>query len=214
MNKHALTTLAAMMMCGSAHAATITFEPFSGQTYFNQAVRSEAGFNFTYSPSGGGYGFVGPNNFCDPLCADSGSNAFRSFGDGRVTITSSNNSVFSLESFGAATAITTRDTPLALRVSGVGSNGAVNSTFNVAGGAADAFTTFSPSVFANLTSLTFTYSATSSDHEFSLDNIVLSPGVAAAVPEPASWAMMIGGFGMIGGAMRRQRKVKTTVSFA
>ncbi|TFU00442.1 PEP-CTERM sorting domain-containing protein [Polymorphobacter arshaanensis] len=26
-----------------------------------------------------------------------------------------------------------------------------------------------------------------------------------AVPEPASWAMMIGGFGMIGGALRRRR---------
>ena len=37
--------------------------------------------------------------------------------------------------------------------------------------------------------------------------------VAGAVPEPATWAMMIGGIGMVGGAMRR-RKVSTTVSFA
>jgi hypothetical protein len=36
---------------------------------------------------------------------------------------------------------------------------------------------------------------------------------AGAVPEPATWAMMIGGIGMVGGAMRR-RKVSTTVSFA
>lgn len=35
-----------------------------------------------------------------------------------------------------------------------------------------------------------------------------------AVPEPAAWAMMIAGFGMVGGAMRRQKKVKTSVSFA
>jgi hypothetical protein len=28
---------------------------------------------------------------------------------------------------------------------------------------------------------------------------------AAAVPEPASWALMIGGFGLIGAAMRRRR---------
>ena len=33
----------------------------------------------------------------------------------------------------------------------------------------------------------------------------------AAVPEPATWAMMLGGFGLIGGAMRRRR---TTVRFA
>jgi hypothetical protein len=33
----------------------------------------------------------------------------------------------------------------------------------------------------------------------------------SSVPEPATWAMMIGGFGMIGGVMRRRR---TTVTYA
>ncbi|WP_339693048.1 PEPxxWA-CTERM sorting domain-containing protein [uncultured Parasphingorhabdus sp.] len=35
-----------------------------------------------------------------------------------------------------------------------------------------------------------------------------------AVPEPATWAFMIFGFGAIGGAMRRQRKVNLKVSYA
>ncbi|WP_337658629.1 PEPxxWA-CTERM sorting domain-containing protein [Sphingorhabdus sp. Alg231-15] len=35
-----------------------------------------------------------------------------------------------------------------------------------------------------------------------------------AVPEPATWAMMIGGFGLVGGAMRRRRKLAPKVSFA
>lgn len=35
----------------------------------------------------------------------------------------------------------------------------------------------------------------------------------AAVPEPATWAMMIAGFGMVGASMRR-RKPKVTVSYA
>ena len=35
--------------------------------------------------------------------------------------------------------------------------------------------------------------------------------VAAAVPEPASWAMMLAGFGIVGGAMRRRQR--TSVSF-
>lgn len=36
---------------------------------------------------------------------------------------------------------------------------------------------------------------------------------ASAVPEPAAWALMIGGFGMVGGAMRR-RKTSAKVTFA
>ena len=36
---------------------------------------------------------------------------------------------------------------------------------------------------------------------------------AVAVPEPPTWAMMVMGFALVGGAMRR-RKVSTTVSFS
>ncbi len=36
---------------------------------------------------------------------------------------------------------------------------------------------------------------------------------AAAVPEPATWAMMISGFGLVGGAMRR-RATKVAVTYA
>jgi hypothetical protein len=42
-----------------------------------------------------------------------------------------------------------------------------------------------------------------------LDNISLTP--LGAIPEPASWALMIGGFALAGAAMRRS---KTSVSFA
>ena len=34
------------------------------------------------------------------------------------------------------------------------------------------------------------------------------PG-AGSVPEPASWALMIGGFGLVGAAARRQRQTVT-----
>jgi hypothetical protein len=40
-----------------------------------------------------------------------------------------------------------------------------------------------------------------------LDNVSAS----GAVPEPASWALMLGGFGLVGGAMRSRRR---NVSFA
>lgn len=40
----------------------------------------------------------------------------------------------------------------------------------------------------------------STQNAFEFDNL------AVAVPEPATWAMMIGGFGMLGAAVRRSRK--------
>ncbi len=46
-----------------------------------------------------------------------------------------------------------------------------------------------------------------------IDNVAFGSS-AGAVPEPATWAFMIFGFGAIGGAMRRQRKATTKVSYA
>ena len=46
------------------------------------------------------------------------------------------------------------------------------------------------------------------------DNIVVNDPVVAAVPEPASWAMMMAGIGVLGGAARRRRRVSTRVQFA
>ncbi len=56
--------------------------------------------------------------------------------------------------------------------------------------------------FLNVSSVTF-YGSGSQQ----LDNITVNGGV----PEPASWAMMLGGFGLVGGIMRSRRK---SVSFA
>lgn len=48
---------------------------------------------------------------------------------------------------------------------------------------------------------------------FSNGTLIVSQ-VAGAVPEPATWAMLITGFGGIGVAMRRRAKVRTTVAYA
>ena len=50
------------------------------------------------------------------------------------------------------------------------------------------------------------------DH-VNIDDVSVQNAVGGAVPEPATWAMMIGGFGAIGGTMRYRRR-KTTVAFA
>ena len=45
---------------------------------------------------------------------------------------------------------------------------------------------------------------------FTIDDLTLGiEGVAPGIPEPASWAMMLGGFGAVGGAMRYRRKAVT-----
>ncbi|MDO7841779.1 PEPxxWA-CTERM sorting domain-containing protein [Sphingomonas sp. CA1-15] len=46
---------------------------------------------------------------------------------------------------------------------------------------------------------------TSQDTAFSVSGI-------AAAPEPASWAMMIGGFGLVGGAMRQRKRTATALA--
>lgn len=49
---------------------------------------------------------------------------------------------------------------------------------------------------------------------FQLDNVVLNDAVAA-VPEPATWALMLLGFGFVGGAMRSgKRGTKVAVTYA
>ena len=62
------------------------------------------------------------------------------------------------------------------------------------------------SSFTNLTAVTF--DALGYSNRAAYDNIHVSTG---AVPEPASWAMMVGGFGVVGSAMRRR---KTAIRFA
>ena len=46
----------------------------------------------------------------------------------------------------------------------------------------------------------------------SFGNGTFTAALAGAVPEPATWAMMIAGFGMVGGSLRRRAKV--SVSYA
>ena len=51
----------------------------------------------------------------------------------------------------------------------------------------------------------------SSNEYLAFDNIVYNS--AAAVPEPATWLMMILGFGLVGGAMRYRQRHPAKVTF-
>lgn len=56
---------------------------------------------------------------------------------------------------------------------------------------------------------------TTSSSIFSFENFAVFNASAPAVPEPTTWAMMLIGFGAVGGAMRSaKRKQKLTVSYS
>lgn len=58
------------------------------------------------------------------------------------------------------------------------------------------------------TSISFLNSSGSDGFGFDDLSVGSVTQVMPAVPEPATWAMMIGGFGMVGGSMRRRRAVR------
>ncbi|SNS46228.1 PEP-CTERM protein-sorting domain-containing protein [Sphingomonas laterariae] len=59
----------------------------------------------------------------------------------------------------------------------------------------------------------FTVSAAPGANGFAFGDFFYE-GVSGAVPEPATWAMMISGFGLVGGAMRRSRSTRVSYSHA
>jgi hypothetical protein len=93
-------------------------------------------------------------------------------------------------------------------------NGATNAlietgSISIASGAP--FTTFNDSwTFASAGTFYFKLGTTSGDNQGPLVDSILVNNTSA-VPEPATWAMMIGGFGLVGASMRRR---KVSVRFA
>lgn len=65
-----------------------------------------------------------------------------------------------------------------------------------------------------LTGLTARATTGTASYWATVNNLTLGGATANAVPEPATWAMMMLGFGAMGAAMRRRPKVATRIRYA
>lgn len=108
-----------------------------------------------------------------------------------------------------------------------GTGGGFNGNLITVGGNDDPFSTLLPTYENDRERYDLTPYITNGDTSITIrtanasadDNIFLLAGifsgsasvVSGAVPEPGTWAMMLAGFGIVGGAMRRRRR--TSVSF-
>ena len=78
----------------------------------------------------------------------------------------------------------------------------------VKGGSSSSVTAVSPNVTASVWLVGADFLGTRNDG-FKLSSFAVTTPTVAAVPEPASWATMLAGFGVIGGAVRRRKALAT-----
>lgn len=205
---------AAALLTTTAQAATIDFEAEDGGYHVFPYSFVEDGVRVSFTPiSVFGFSLIDDPadhlGMCGPGCASNGTTALYSFNESSVTFDLAGGGLFSLLSLDAAQTFLGYDRPLTLTLTGSRADGDISTTITVGARAAESFSSFSFANFTSLSSLTITGSQ--EFPEFAIDNVVLS---AAAVPEPATWGLMILGFGAVGGAMRRRRSVTAKVHFA
>jgi opacity protein-like surface antigen len=206
-NKIALISAASMSIASAASAAvslpsapvtpassgaTITF---SGLTAVNgtpfAGLYSESGFDVS-APAGGMFvaqlfGNVLPSLYVSSTDPNASNNGF-------LRIVRSGGGMFSLNSFDL-----------------IGNNGLANyivtgflgtgSVFSLTGNQGSPFSTITGNA-SQVDRLEFNLTANGTS--LNLDNINLDPNTSAAVPEPATWGMMMLGFGLVGSTMRRR----------
>jgi hypothetical protein len=215
----------AAALAAPASAATFILEtasntPLTGATYttFNNLVigsttqATGTGITVSFASTGGTSGFVQgtqPFLYSAPTVANGNGASFGGQANGTDATT--------FVSSGIGTATLTLTTPVNYFGLLWGSIDAYNSiTFNTADGLSQTFTGsqigfLGQSHYVNFfsSSLITSVVARSTDSSFEFDNVA-----TAAVPEPATWAMMIAGFGMVGFAMRRRQRAVARVSYS
>ena len=212
-------------VAASASAGTVTAD-FEGLTSSFLPAPSVVSQGYTFAASGGSdLGVIAGGAVCVPLCADDGT-ATLIFGlpqgsginpasIGPLVITGPQ--PFSLAGFDYAELQPTGSGANAERLRVVGDlvgGGTMSQTVILdgindgPGGVADFQTTSLTSAFTSAIFTQVSISGVRGDIApggFALDNVVLT-GERGGVPEPASWALMILGFGGAGSLLRRRRR--------
>jgi hypothetical protein len=199
LRKLLLTGVVLAAFSGSAHAATILDGSFEDLHFANG--------HYVYNPTGSAWTFTGGAG----ETGNSSAWGFAPASDGNVVAFLQNVSSISQTLTGLTAGRTyTVSFDLAHRP-GYGQN-AVSLSFDGASiftqtPTSDAWTAYTASFTATGTSglLSFSTNLNWGDNDSGLDHVRIT-NAQAAVPEPASWAMMLGGFGLVGGAMRSRRK--------
>lgn len=202
-----LAIVAAAFAPAAASATTVDFEELTpwdgGSNGIYATPLTSGGLVFSNPGAGGGDEFlvVGPSS---PIASANGTNTLipNYFGS-TTTVTAANGNPFTLNTIDISDTLNEGD-PVAI-------------TFHFSDGSTQLVTTdLSPGMqtftfnVANITSFDFT--AAGDPNGFNTaqyDNFVYTQGGAPGVPEPATWALMIGGLGLVGGAMRH-RTAKVT----
>lgn len=212
-----LAALAVATAASPAAAVTLDFndlKPSRGRTYVYGAYESD-GFRLSSSvcpvsgTNGGAQCFVTPANTINNI--DRVGAALVNFaGNATISLGQIGGGLFTLDSIVLASNINNS--------SGLGrTTQDALFTFNLADGSVLTDTrTIASTGVANRNLLTFDVGpltgfsfrpSTNTGGFLQFDDISVTP-VAAAVPEPATWAMMIVGFGFAGGALRRRRTTR------
>lgn len=198
--KLALIAVSSLAFFGPASAAIITFDGLPAGTNFAPPY-SEAGFVVSLTRGGllQSFSSGGP---APSLEINLGSGAF-----GTVQVVRSGGGTFSLNSFDLLFGTTfpsgrATPTPFGYTIKGFLGIGTV---FNESGTLGNG-TVFGPS--GDIDRLTFDIFLPVTSGFIYLDNIDLTPTIVATsgVPEPATWAVMLMGFGLIGATLRRTRR--------
>lgn len=181
----------------AAAATTIDFDEFTHSGVTRNLTRTVASGGFSFvSDSGSGlsaWGATHPNN------ADQGGATLTTWNAGSVAISRLDGSAFSLASIDMTDMYNTA--------------GLLEVLFTFFDGTRTTTETFALDRVRGLKTITldrdnlmwFTISGADSNRAFQIDNMVWDEAVVSAVPEPATWAMMIIGFAGVGVVVRRTR---------